>query len=589
MVSRRLVFFASFVPIACAVACALAGCIPLEWLRPLGARIRRAEDVTPERYQQYLEVCWFFALSLGMTAALLLRFRERCGGFLASLWSECLEVRGKIGKPSRATGIALALMAGGAGLRLMYLGDPMAYDESYSFLNFARRPWLIAIADYNSTNNHLLNTFLMHWSYRLLGQVEWGLRLPVLSAGLSLLPAVYVWARSALGERQAWIAVALAAVSPMLVVYSVDARGYMFVTLATVVLDAALFRLHRRTEKSALAWTTAFGAVVVGFWAMPLMLYPAVGCFAWYVLAGSCGADDGGVRCTVCGRIASLAPLGGLTVVAVAAFYAPSYVFRGLMFLDDPIMVSATYSEFAFRLATSWQSAFRWWVEGPIPWFVWAVLLAVGLGCLPRRRDVWLRIACPFAAALLLNLLQWVAPPPRIFMYLAPWVFLVVSHGVVALLQRLTQMKRASAGVAFVVVICGWVYALTHPVLFFVEERTSYVSVPDVIGRLQREVEQRPDAAHRLIAPLPCDLPSLFYMEQRGFQVPLNGEPQTGGPQTGGPQPGEAVWLIARLEESPDEVLRSGLVDLLGWVGRFEPWSEVARFETLVLYRSRLR
>ena len=66
-----------------------------------------------------------------------------------------------------------AIFAVGLTLRLMYLHQPMAYDEAYSFLNFARRSWIEGIADYNNTNNHILNTLLMHTCYRIWGQQDW--------------------------------------------------------------------------------------------------------------------------------------------------------------------------------------------------------------------------------------------------------------------------------------------------------------------------------------------------------------------------------------------------------------------------------
>src|SRR5690606_35151262 len=59
------------------------------------------------------------------------------------------------------------IVAVALGLRLAHINDPVAYDEAYTYLNFASRPWYEAIGDYNSTNNHLLNTLLMHVSTRI--------------------------------------------------------------------------------------------------------------------------------------------------------------------------------------------------------------------------------------------------------------------------------------------------------------------------------------------------------------------------------------------------------------------------------------
>ena len=108
--------------------------------------------------------------------------------------------------------------------------------------------------------------------------------------------------------------------------------------------------------------------------------------------------------------------------------------------------------------------------------------------------------------------------------------------------------------------------------------RLSYVSVPDVVQRLQREVAAAPTESHRLIAPLPCDLPAIFYMDRAGFRIPHNAIPQ----------PGERIWLISRQDESPAQVLSDGLVQLPDWQHRFTTWEIVDRYPTLNLYTARV-
>src|SRR5689334_17814838 len=58
-------------------------------------------------------------------------------------------------------GAATAL---GLALRLRYLGQPMRYDESATWLDYASRPLVRGLADYRFPNNHLLHTLLVHVS-----------------------------------------------------------------------------------------------------------------------------------------------------------------------------------------------------------------------------------------------------------------------------------------------------------------------------------------------------------------------------------------------------------------------------------------
>ena len=81
---------------------------------------------------------------------------------------------------------------------------------------------------------------------------------------------------------------------------------------------------------------------------------------------------------------------------------------------------------------------------------------------------------------------------------------------------------------------------------------------------------------HRLIAPLPCDLPSIFYRDREGIAVEINGTPQ----------PKEVVWLLSRYGETPEDVLKTPLINLPNVAGERAAFEEVAKFETLILYRS---
>ena len=370
------------------------------------------------------------------------------------------------------------------------------------------------------------------------------------------------------------VTAALAAVAPMLITYSTDARGYILVALAAVLLDGCLARIRQRP--SARLWLAAWLALVLGLCSMPLMVYAAAGSLGWFLLLP--GAADESPRVHTPGkRVRSLVPFLGTAALVVALCYTPAYIFRGLMFLRDPIVVADPRGNFAAELAAAWRHAFDWWADGVIPAWLWVIAALLGALAIGRDGRFWLRFSIPFGVVLLLNIAQHVAPPPRICFHLAPWLFLLAAVGVVALFTRLRMPSSAAGGLTTaIVLITGAAYAASHPVLFHVQERTSFVSVPDVISRLQREVSAAPEQGHVLIAPLPCDLPAIFYMDRAGFRVPLN-EP---------PSPGAHVWLIARHDETPAEVLSTPLVDMADQIGTFNAWEPVESFETLVLYHA---
>ncbi len=135
------------------------------------------------------------------------------------------------------------------------------FDEGATLLA-AQAPDLLAFLRHDS---HPPLAFLLvrAWS-AVFGQGDFALRLlPALAACLALLLFAPL-ARRWLGERRAPWAVALYAVSPLLVWYAHEVRMYAFVELATlVVLHAALW-LWRAPGQSRWIAVTAAVAVVTG-------------------------------------------------------------------------------------------------------------------------------------------------------------------------------------------------------------------------------------------------------------------------------------------------------------------------------------
>ncbi|MBI3466949.1 MAG: glycosyltransferase family 39 protein [Planctomycetes bacterium] len=262
----------------------------MRWLVGLAARAGHGDDVTLERIWRFRWACGGASLALltaGVAAGTI--GRKAAADFVRGLsrewraWRPREHMR-RTGALLRSPGTAyfaafVLARVGGVVLRFRHLFRPMLYDEAYSFLNFARRPLYQALVDYNNTNNHLLNTGLMHLAYCVAGQTDWALRLPAFVAGVLTLPAGYFFARKTLGPAAALLGTALLATSPMLINYSVEARGYSMVALFglwTADRLAAAISGGRRMD-----WLLATAAAAAGFYAVPTMAFPFAGCVAW--------------------------------------------------------------------------------------------------------------------------------------------------------------------------------------------------------------------------------------------------------------------------------------------------------------------
>lgn len=582
--AHRLVTAAGLLLMVCGVLAVVAGCVPFSVIQPLGVVIRKADDVTPERYHRYVAACWFLGLwsfTLGVVA-----FRNRApfGEWLAIVGGAVPTWMAVPRKPRIEWGGEVWLIFTlGVMLRLLRLNDSMAYDEAYTFLNFASRPWYEAIADYNSTNNHLFNTFCMHWTYRLFGDAEWALRLPVLVAGIAALALTYPWAYRWCGRRVALVAMTLVAISPLMITYSVDARGYMFVAAAALAFDGAAASIDGNPQQRRGAWIVMVIAGTIGLWSMPIMLYAILGTSLWFLAGpwlggtGVEGETPESRRAQFFFRVRGIACVAGAVGLLVGLFYLPAFVFRGLRFLKDPIMQAEAPGDFLRTFASSLHGVWQWWTEGFLPDWAWGVFLAAGLVFWLLDRQNWLRLLAPFAVVLVLNLLQRVAPPPRIYLFLFPWVAILASRGIMGIVEFVLNPAgtlRGSGGVpavtshfaALALSIGGSWYFQEHPVLIHASERRSFYRFDRLMDELLNLVARDDALKHRLIVPLPCDLPAEFYRKRYSVAHSEEPPPSVGQGRSleinGRPEQGEVIWLVTRNDEDPDTVLRSPLIAL---------------------------
>jgi hypothetical protein len=185
---------------------------------------------------------------------------------------------------SRSRFVLIFILLSGLILRLGSLNDPVTYDEAYTYVAFASRSLWAVISDYSLPNNHVFHSLLVHFSVQIFGNHPWSIRLPALAAGMGIIWVAYLFGRALYSRETGWVAAALAAYFPELIHFSTDARGYSLLGLFTLLIFWLGWRLTRRAvlrEWGLLALCTA-----LGFWSIPLMLYPAGALYLWLFLEG---------------------------------------------------------------------------------------------------------------------------------------------------------------------------------------------------------------------------------------------------------------------------------------------------------------
>jgi uncharacterized membrane protein len=337
-------------------------------------------------------------------------------------------------------GIAVALvLAASIAPRVANLGNILLYDEAVTYLNYTDSPWA-ALTVYDRPNNHLLHSLLVYFSTQLFGSSEVAIRLPAFLASILGLWAVYRLAARLFNRDVALWALALAGLSPWLMEYSYNARGY---TLVVWLLTVALERLVRAFQDGSGFGTFEIALVLAAF-AIPttVYFYAAVGVFAAGLWASRLLLDRG----------PEAKPLS-MSLFAVAGWIGLLYLnpfywrwLRGLSLypsdvgLTDLSVLVSYLGRNLFALST-----------GVIPPLAGMVVILVVFG----SAAAWLMRTKPAALALVLCVLlvplglvsaQALAgmniPTPRALVFVAPVIYILASSGIYNLFRELGHRLR---------------------------------------------------------------------------------------------------------------------------------------------------
>lgn len=115
-------------------------------------------------------------------------------------------------------------------------------DEAFTFNRFVNGPWENVYSRFDA-NNHILFSILAKLSIQILGLSEFSLRLPSLVAGFALTLGIFYVLRLTTTPLIRWIAFLALSLHPLLLDFSVAARGY---SLSLALLVWAIYFAMRR-------------------------------------------------------------------------------------------------------------------------------------------------------------------------------------------------------------------------------------------------------------------------------------------------------------------------------------------------------
>lgn len=366
------------------------------------------------------------------------------------LW---LAIRGEKGNGIFWIGI-LVLMIMGVFIRWKMISYPVWYDEAYTFVKFASRPFRYIITDYSAPNNHIFHSLLVALVYRIAGIHLWALRLPALAAGIILIPAVFLTGRKMSNSIGGFLAACAITIAPALVDFSVNARGYTLVCLFAAL--SFWLALEIADNRRAIFWILLVLCSVLGFYTIPTYLYPIGGIFLWLLGAGLHCSRNKSDRVTFLMRWLAA---GLITVGLIFLVYSPVILFGtgfqsivGHEFIR-PEDANKILSAITTRSVKVWE-----FFSSRVPfWITWISVIGFTLHVLSSV--IKFRKAIPFwlitsAWIFLTLILQRVVAVPRIWLFLLVFYILLSVDGWMWI-SNIIFKKMPSNKITILIILAG--------------------------------------------------------------------------------------------------------------------------------------
>jgi hypothetical protein len=316
----------------------------------------------------------------------------------------------------------------------------MRYDEAHTFVRYASRPFPLIFVEYDEPNNHILHSACVAIATRLAGDSPAAIRCTALLAGMLIPVAVYLLTVAWYRRSVAGLAGLLTSVMPVLVFYSVNARGYTLTCVLILVAAASAGRAVQRC--SSFAWCCSIVSLSLAMWTIPTMVYGAAAVFGTLamhsLLAESWFA-----------AFKKVAIAGVCVSMLTIAFYMPIVLAYGPDHLSQLGSGAETESFFAMSLPADLWSQISVWASQGLPGWLGvglcgtAIVGGLTLGCISRQRSL---VVAP-AVIIVVILLQGVLPQARTWCFAVPFVCVLAVVGIDAV-TRATSFVRVRYGEA---------------------------------------------------------------------------------------------------------------------------------------------
>lgn len=342
-------------------------------------------------------------------------------------------------------------------LRVPFLDQPLGHDEAYTYIGFARRSLWVVISDYHLPNNHVFHTLLVHLATRLLGDAPAVMRIPAFVGGVMSVAAAYALGRIWYNRRAGWLAAGLLAVTPLLVGGSADGRGYTL--LAFFSLTAWVLATYLKTHSNWAGWLAFSLVAALGFYTVPVMLYPLGAVYLWLFLSSWVEPKIWQVYGSRQRYWMFLIISGLLCGIGVYFLYLPILLVSGPQSVfSNPFVQPLGWDVFWPTLMTRLGETWREWQMDVHPVFTIGAVAGLILALIFHRSASRQRVAVLLPVSLWVILLLIAQRPNawrKIWIWLLVLLLVLSAGGWVAFFDWLRKVKKWPARLSSVVVQMG--------------------------------------------------------------------------------------------------------------------------------------
>ena len=354
-------------------------------------------------------------------------------------------------------------------LRLKNLNLPLSHDEAYMYNAFASRSFWHIVTNYHLPNNHVLLSIIIKIVTGVFGNHVWTLRLPTIIAGVLMVPASYYFGKRFYSVETGLLSSILVAVFPILVQYSVLARGYAIIALSTLLI----FTLtdYVRVNKNRFVWLLIVVLSALGFFTIPIMLFPWGALYIWLIVSyifkdtRSYKAEFDFLKYWVSSGI--------ITAVITVLLYTPIIIYSYNRFFGNGFIAPL---EWDILLVTIWTRLRNTWIEWTefIPvWISFLGILGFLISLVFHKKFSRQKFSPQLAFFIWIAAMLIVRRPdmlPRFWLFLTAPILVWSAAGIVEPLKRipLNIGKDRNLAQVFIALIFTFVFVqsiLTIPTL----------------------------------------------------------------------------------------------------------------------------